>query len=115
MRGLRGEKSRSKDKVNLMGFILKIHNTEKGNVVAVCDADILGKKFEEDELVLDVSEKFFGGNKADIKTIRNALRNVYTANIVGNAVVSELLKLNIISKDGIGEINGIKHAHIFKL
>jgi hypothetical protein len=40
---------------------VKIHKTENKDIVAVCDEDLLGKKFEEKELILDVSEEFYKG------------------------------------------------------
>lgn len=96
-------------------FLLRIHKTSEGNVVAACDSDILGKRFEEGELILDVNEKFFGGRKVRLENVLKALKNMSTANIVGNNITNELLKEGLLDKDGIKEIKGVKHALIFKI
>ena len=41
---------------------IKIHRSYR-NVVAICDAEILGKKFEEGKRVLDVRESFYNNEK----------------------------------------------------
>ena len=74
-----------------MKFILKIHESEEGRVAAVCDNDLLGKIFKEDELVLNIDRKFFGNQPTEINRIKHALKTVDTANIVGNEIVKELL------------------------
>jgi hypothetical protein len=45
-------------------MIAKIHKTFDGrNVLAVCDSDLLGKKFEEKDLQIDLNSDFYKGKK----------------------------------------------------
>ena len=39
-------------------MLVKIHKSYR-NVVAVCDSDLIGKKFEEDKFQLDLKESFY--------------------------------------------------------
>ncbi|MBI2043545.1 DUF424 family protein [Candidatus Pacearchaeota archaeon] len=43
-------------------MFIKIHKSYR-NVVAVCDSELIGKKFEEEKFQLDVKENFFKGDK----------------------------------------------------
>lgn len=44
-------------------MIVKTHLTPNGKLLAVCDSDILGKRFEEDERQLDLSGRFYKGDE----------------------------------------------------
>jgi len=98
-----------------MEFLLRVHKTKEGAVVAACDADILGKKFEEGEAVLDLSDKFFGGDAADLEKVKDSLKNFSSANLVGNKIVEELRREGLIEASGVKEIGGVKYACIFKI
>ena len=94
-------------------FFLRIHETVKGSVVAVCDKDLLGSRFSEEERVLEVGEDFFGGNEADVDEIVSALNGSVTANIVGNKIISSLVERNFIDEENISEIDGVPTIQLF--
>jgi|TARA_Y100000310_G_C20702929_1_gene831721 hypothetical protein len=80
-------------------------------VVAICDADLLGKKFEEGMFQLDVKENFFKGEKCSEEEVINIIKSKSiddaTFNIIGEKSVNTALKAGIISKDQIKKIQGI--------
>ena len=45
------------------GILIKIHKSAGKEILAVADKEIIGKKFEEGELCLDVSERFYKGEE----------------------------------------------------
>lgn len=96
-------------------MFVKIHNSYR-NVIAICDSELIGKKFEEDKFQLDVKENFFKGEKIDeekvIDMMRNMLKEDSTFNIIGEKAVNTALKAGIINKDGIKKIQGIPFALI---
>jgi len=96
-------------------FLMKIHESDKGNIVAVCDADILGKSFESGEFCLRVEDSFFGGHAATAEEIAAAIRCCATANIAGNRIIAELLAQGTITEKGVKEIQGVKYSMIFRL
>lgn len=98
-----------------MAFLLRSHFHKEGKIVAVCDSDLLGKRFEEGESVLYVSEKFFGGQEATVEEIKERIREALTSNVVGNGIVNELLKAGAIDERGVGDIAGVKYAHFFRI
>ncbi len=81
------------------------------HVVAVCDADLVGKRFEEGDLQLEVKESFFKGEKATeeeaIKIMQDMVLEDATFNIVGQKSINAAIKAGIISEEGIRKIQGV--------
>lgn len=94
-------------------MLIKIHKAYR-TVVAVCDSEIIGKKFEEGIKQLDVRENFYKGeDKSEpelIEMIKDLAMEDATFNIVGKNSVSCALKAGIISQEGIKTVQGIPLA-----
>ncbi len=94
-------------------MFLRIIKTYR-DVVAVCDEDLLGKKFEEGKFQLDVKENFFNGEKTSeenaIEIMQQMSENDSTFNIIGEESVRTALKAGVISEEGIKKIQGIPFA-----
>ena len=84
------------------------------NVIAICDADLLGKKFEEGKFQLDVKESFFRGEKTSEEKLNDIIKKEAvedsTFNIIGEKSVNVALKTGIVSKHEIQKIQGIPFA-----
>lgn len=90
---------------------VKIH--ESGSkVLAVCDKELIGKKFEENDLCLDVSERFYKGEEVSDEKALNLIKEYDNVNIVGKKSVNLALKNNLINKENIIKIKGVPHAQI---
>lgn len=99
-------------------FFLKIHESEGRAVCAVCDSDILGKVFEENECVLDVDEDFFSGKRVSLNEINEITKHVresHTSNIIGNRIVAELVTAGVLKAGSVKENSGINYAMIFRI
>ncbi|MEM3405743.1 MAG: DUF424 family protein [Candidatus Pacearchaeota archaeon] len=85
-------------------MLVKIHKSYR-NVVSICDSDLLGKKFQEGKIILDVKEVFFKGkeiNEEELIDIINKMKKEdATFNIVGEKSVNIALKCGLIDKEGI--------------
>lgn len=83
-------------------------------IVAVCDSELLGKRFEEEKFQLDVKESFYKGKEVSkeelLEIMKRMTREDATFNIVGKESVSIALEAGIIEKEGIKEIKGIPFA-----
>jgi len=92
---------------------IKVMNSYR-NVVAVCDSELLGKRFEEGRFQLDIKESFYKGEEVSeeeaIRIMKKMSREDATFNIVGKISVNAALKAGIIFEDGIGKIQGIPFA-----
>lgn len=94
---------------------MKIHESSDGIIIGICDSELLGKKFEESDLVLDVSTSFYKGKIASMPAIIRALKLCLTANVVGNKIVTVLLKKGILKGQNIKSVKGIKYAHFYRV
>lgn len=83
-------------------------------IVAVCDSELLNKKFEEGNFQLDVKENFYKGERVSeeklIEIFEDMIREDATFNIVGEKSVSAALKSGIVTEEGIKKIQGIPFA-----
>lgn len=83
-------------------MIVKLHESKNGTIVCVVDKEILGQKFEEGELQLDLSSNFYKGEEKAIDEVGDLIRNAYGINIVGERAI----KLAI--EEGVIEVNMVK-------
>lgn len=84
------------------------------DVVAVCDAELLGKTFYEDKFQLDVKESFYKGEKKSFEETVEIMKDMKmedaTFNIVGEKSIKAAIKAGIINQNSIGRINNIPFA-----
>lgn len=89
---------------------VKVHSSYR-HVVAICDSDLLGKKYEEDNRQLDVRENFFKGEEHTfnevVKLIQLESREDATFNIVGKESIQAAHDAGIILKENVGNVQGI--------
>lgn len=84
------------------------------DVVAVCDKELIGKRFEEGKFQLDIKENFFKGRELPKEQVLEIMKDMKledsTFNIVGEKAIQTALESGIITKEGIGKIQGIPFA-----
>lgn len=92
---------------------IKIHEAYR-LIVALCDSNILGKKFEEGNIQLDVSERFYKGEELEkkeiIELIKKYARDDATFIIAGKEAVKTAIEAGIIDKSAPKKIAGIPHV-----
>lgn len=92
---------------------IKLHKSYRP-VVAICDSELIGKKFEEGIKQLDIRENFYNGEELDeeeaIKLIQDQSREDATFNIVGENAVNIAIKAGLISDDLALTIQNIPYA-----
>ncbi|MBU0760499.1 MAG: DUF424 family protein [Nanoarchaeota archaeon] len=92
---------------------IKIHESYR-KVVALCDSDLVGKKFEEGKMQLDVRENFYGGEEVgeveSVEMLKSLALDDAIFNIVGACAVEAAMKAGIINEDSMGKIQGVPFA-----
>jgi len=91
-------------------ILIKIHKTKFRDVIAVCDSNLVGKKFEENGLQLDITDRFYKGNNLPEEDMILILKTADNVNIVGQESIGLAIKAGIVDKNNILIINGIPHA-----
>ena len=94
-------------------FVFKQKNSTHGIVMIVTDKDIIGKKFENDKLQLDLSKEFYQGTEKSKEEILKFLEKAYIVHFTGERSVKIGLSINIIHKENIITIDSIPHAEAY--
>lgn len=94
-------------------MFVKVHKSYR-DVVAVCDSELIGKKFEEDDFQFEVKENFFMGDEVSdaeaISLMKKMSAEDATFNIIGEESIMAAAKAGIISEKNVNEIQGIPFA-----
>ena len=93
-------------------MIVKVHKAKEGIILAVCDSDILGKKFETEKLQLDLTSSFYQGEEVSEDELRELIKTAYIINLVGEKSLEFVVKEGIIEKENAITIDGVPHAQI---
>ena len=91
---------------------LKIHSSGERKIIAICDENLIGKTFEEKDLQLQVSKRFYKGEIVNENKILEEIKDADYVNIVGKNSVDFAIKNNLILKSNIITIQKIPHAII---
>jgi len=93
--------------------LVKIHQAYR-EIVAVCDKELIGKKFEQGNMEIDINEKFFGGDEFDeakaIELLKDKAKDDACFNFVGKKAVDIAAKAGIIDKDNVLRIKNVPVA-----
>ena len=92
-------------------MIVKEHKSIDGRVViAVCDENLVGKRFEEGRFQLDLGANFYRGEKKTKEEVLKIFEKADIVNIVGKDSIKLALEADIVSKNRIIKIKNIPHA-----
>ena len=98
-----------------MIMFMKKYDADGQVVVAVCDRDILGKKFRDGKLVLKLDDVFYKGDEATEKEVKDALSCATIANISGKRSIACAVECGCIDPDNVIFIDGILHAQMVQI
>lgn len=94
---------------------VKIHKSYR-DVIALCDSELVGKKFEEGVMQLDLRENFYKEKEVTydeaVQLIQFQTREDATFNIVGKNSINAAIEAEILTEEGVKEIQGIPFSLI---
>jgi hypothetical protein len=96
-------------------MFMKKYDTDGKVIVAVCDRDIIGKKFKEGNLVLKLDESFYKGFEACEDEVKEALACATIGNIAGDRSIACAVGCGCVDPDTVIYIDGIPHAQMVQL
>ncbi|MFC7073622.1 DUF424 domain-containing protein [Halovenus rubra] len=99
----------------MAGLLLNERETEKGQLVSVCDADVLGEEFENDAASLTVDPEFYDGEAADEHDVVESLASCSVANLVGTTAVEIAIKNGFVEEENVLDFDGTRHAQLLWL
>lgn len=95
---------------------LKIHEGPNGEVVAVCDAELLGRVIADGRHRLDLEKfgSFYAGKKVGKQEAVAALRGAKNANLVGKKSLEAAAEAGLDTSGAI-DIGGVPHLQAYRL
>jgi hypothetical protein len=84
-------------------------------LLAICDAEILGKTICEGKIVFHVKEDFYKGTKVNVEEAVSMIENSTIVNMVGKNVVGKAIQRGYVHPEAVLNIDGVPHAQIVKI
>jgi hypothetical protein len=84
-------------------------------LLAMCDAEILGKTLREGKITFHVKEEFYKGVKVNVEEAVAMIENSTIVNMVGKHVVQKAIEKGYVHPEAILNIEGVPHAQIVKI
>ena len=94
---------------------IKIYKQGNDILIGACDDTLIGKKFSEGKLQIDVSKEFYDGQRIDPKTFEKYLKNATIANLVGKETINLAIKIGLIEPECVIMIKGVPHAQMVQM
>ena len=94
---------------------LRVSHHGKDTLVAVCDADLLGKTLGGGRVPFKVSEEFYRGILGNVEEAIKAMKRGTICNLVGKEIVEAAVNERLVNNRAIIYFGDIPHAQIIKL
>ena len=94
---------------------MNLRKTGNTVLLAICDAEILGKTLREGKIVFHVKEEFYRGAKVGIEEAIAIIENSTIVNMIGKNVVQKAIEKGYVHPEAVLSVEGIPHAQIVKV
>jgi len=98
-----------------MEAYMKLRKIGNNVLLAICDAEILGKILHEGKIVFHVKEEFYGGIRVNVEDAIAMIKNSTIVNMIGRNVVEKAIEEGYVHPEAVINIEGIPHAQIVKI
>ena len=101
----------------MLVMYLKVHETERGKVIAVCDSDLIGKVLDDGKIFMDLDKNrsFYVGSFATKDEVCAALKSFNSINFVGKKCTKILISLDLVASASIEKVCGVPFVQIYEL
>ena len=97
-------------------MFLKVHcSPGTGDIVAVCDRELLNTTISDGEISVQITEAFYGNCPASEDMVRAALKKAGNINLMGKRSVSIAIDMGLVTQSGCIMIGYIPHAQVYSL
>ncbi len=94
---------------------MKIYKQGNNILIGACDEELIGKKFREGKLQIDVSKEFYDGERISMEVLKKYLKNATIANLVGEKTVNCAIKLGVVDLECVMKIKDVPHAQMVRM
>lgn len=93
-------------------FRFRLYRFENDLLLAASDEDLIGRSVTRGEVVVHISEQFYGTEQADQGELRSLLTRCTVANLMGERCVRLAETLGLVSEENIVRLEGVPHAQL---
>ena len=93
-----------------MNYIIAVKQSQFGLLIVITDADIIGKKFEEERLQLDLTKKFYQGETKNKHEVEQLIKKARHVHLTGKGTVAIGVEMDLVDSKKIIFIDKIPHA-----
>ena len=86
-----------------------------GTLLAMCDADLLGKTLKQGKVVFHIREEFYKGSLMRLEEAVSLISQATIVNMVGQKIVKKAMERGWIHPDAVLEIAGVPHTQIVRV
>ncbi len=97
---------------------VKIHETDNGKIVAMCDESLIDKVLEEGKVLLDIKRysDFYKGSLITAEQFSEMSKeDIVSANVVGSEAVNAAIVNKVIQRGHVKKVKGVPYAHAYKV
>lgn len=98
-----------------MEVYLNLRKQGQSTVLAICDAELLGKTLNEGKIIFEVREEFYKGIKTTVEEAISLIRQSTIVNMIGKRIVKKAIEKGLIHPEAVLTISGVPHAQIVKV
>ena len=84
-------------------------------LLAICDADLLGKILKQGKIAFYVREEFYKGPLVSLEEALDLIQQSTIVNMVGRGIVGTVVKKGLVHPEAVLRIDGVPHAQIMKV
>lgn len=96
-------------------ILMKSHSYGGGLLLAACDRELLGRRFAEGVLRLEVSRPFYEGEAVEKRIFLEAMNLATVLNLVGKVTVGLAIEAGVVDPETVLHIQGVPHAQVVKV
>lgn len=94
---------------------VNVRRTGRRVLLAVCDAELLGKVLKDGKIYFEVRRDFYDGLKMSVEEAVDLMAQSTIVNMVGRNIVGKAIERGLIHPDAVLNISGVPHAQIVRL
>ncbi|MEM4137353.1 MAG: DUF424 family protein [Candidatus Anstonellaceae archaeon] len=95
----------------------KLHYSQDSLILALCDSELIGKKFSDSKIILDLDtfKNFYLGEELVLSKAKELFEQCDSINLVGKNSVEIAKALGYINENDIRYIQNVPHVQIYKI
>lgn len=92
--------------------IIAIHDAQGKKILVISDEDVVGKRYVEGKVQLDLTGDFYKGKAVANNEVKHMMRGAYIIHMVGEKSVQLGIDEGFVDEMHVKKIKGIPHAEV---